>query len=107
MVDEAKDVSRKLFNAGTAVDTLPTQLHHAPHRAVFFGFLYLFLTLVAVVAFASQRRKRDALHQDFALRLSNIPPTLTEPNELKDYIESLHLPCVGVSICYDYRVQVS
>lgn len=108
MVDEAKTLSRQLAPSATGAvpDVLPKQMEHAPHRAVLFGFLYLFLTVGAVVAFAAQRRRRDALHQDFALRLSNLPPTLTDPAELRAYIESLQLPCVGVSICYDYQAQV-
>lgn len=95
-----EDTWRRLW--GPNIESLPSQLHHAPHRTIFFAFLYLFLSVGGVICFAWQHRTRDALHQDFALRLSNLPPDVTDAQEIAKHVDSFGTPCVGVSICYDY-----
>jgi len=88
---------------GPDIETLPDQHHHAPHRMLLYAFLYLFSTISALVLYAWKRAPRDAMHQDFTLRISNIPKDLTDPTLLQSWIRTnTKTTCVGVSICYDF-----
>ena len=48
-----EDTWRRLW--GPNIESLPSQLHHAPHRTLFFAFLYLFLSVGGVTGRARSR----------------------------------------------------